>query len=495
MTLSTGKSTAVNFLLGRKMEMTRTPEGHRVVAVTPNEVEVSGIGHSMSRSKTLLPQIVKFSNVIGTQESSPFPNYLFADFPGFNESRGFEFNVANITNLKGFLRSCLSGVRILLLIDRRSIASERGRSVKDTVSLIKSMFSGSIDKIAPGVCVCLTKVTFGNFENERRVIEDQGDFEADLSFFSSQFSKELFELPVSQIQMLDPFSDWRCFLTNSIHKIPPILSPSSYFSPSLSDSDKYHVKILLDHIQSDIHRLLAAHRPSQTLPLCELVQRLTDLGFDVIDDSYRRLQQCVEEGLDRMCKSSLLLVDAHNPIELLRNSVVEKVREIHLSERLQNCFPSSKIASMITDFMICVRDRESNQQQCVDAKISTELSGLLQDLKAYLSFLNGSDPVVQRVCSITEPLLLQLSECSISLRAKAFPLHDLHSNMQIELKNRSKLYCNPIVEPLQSLMNHLNVESGKIILACTGRLSRELKFKSLEKVACSHICLRQFRLR
>jgi hypothetical protein len=72
---------------------------------------------------------------------------------------------------------------------------------------------------------------------------------------------------------------------------------------------------------------------------------------------------------------------------------------------------------MLSDFRNTVRDRESRQQQQVDDTISTEMSGLLHDLKVHLSSLDGSDPIVERLCSITDPLLLELSECSPSLHA------------------------------------------------------------------------------
>jgi hypothetical protein len=109
-----------------------------------------------------------------------------------------------------------------------------------------------------------------------------------------------------------------------------------------------------------------------------------------------------------------------------------------------------------------------------------------------LSSLDESDPVVERLCSITDHLPLQLSECSPLLREKAYPIHDLHSNMQIELKNRRKLYCNPSVEHLEALISRLDFESRKLISACIDRLSRLLKFKSVEKVPSPAKCSAKF---
>jgi hypothetical protein len=487
MKLVTGKSTTVNFLLGRKMEKITTAKGRSVIAVASNDCEISGIGHDTTRSKTLLPQFLNSSNAVASQ-GAPLPNFSFADFPGFNDTRGFEFNVANATNLKSYLQSCRSGVRILLLVDRRSIQLDRGKSIKDIASLINSMFSGSIDKVESSISVCLTRIDFTDTENGRKP-SDEGELNADIQDFCTEFSNHFFQVTASQIQMLDPLSDGReKFLLECVHKLHPIMSPSSYYLPSLSGDDKNHVKKLLDHILRDIKQLLGGDRPSRCFALCDLVKRMTNLGFDIIEDSYKNIQQCVEEGLDRMCKTALVLIDAHDPIQLLRNSIIDKVREILLSDKLQECFPASRIASMLSDFRCSVRDRESRMQQQVDAEIATELTGLLHDLKVYLSSLDESHPVAERLCSITDHLPLQLSECSPSLHEKAFPIHDLHSNMQVELKNRRKLYCNPSVEHLEELIRRLDVESKKLISACIDRLSRLLKFKFLEKVTSHAHC-------
>ena len=488
-----GKSTAVNFLLGRRMEQTRSEEGKRVVVVAPSEREASSIGHSLGASKTLLPQFLNSSNSVASDTFS-LPRLSFADFPGFNDSRGFEFNVANCSNLKSYLRLCSSGIRILLLVDRGSIKSDRGKSIRDSVSLLNSMFSGNIDRIASGCCVCLTKTQFKGESAAARVLdEDEGDLRADIRYFCSEFSKELFEITESSIQSLDPLSDCRDdFILECIYGLPPISSPSSYFSPSLSDADKFQVQQLLERIQLDIEKLINGDRPSQPsqmFALCDLAKRFTDLGFEVIDHSYRKIQKCVEEGLDRMCKTALLLIDAHDPTQLLRNSVIDTVHGILLSVNLQDCFPDSRIAFILSNFRTDVHSRETRQQQQVDSAISAELSVLLQDLKSFLSCIDGNDPVAERACSITDPLVFNLSQCSPAFHSKAFPIHDLLTNMQIELKNRGILYCNPHVEHLRELSTHLLFESKQIISSFVEKMSRAFILNSLEKVSfCATSC-------
>lgn len=483
MILFSGKSTAVNFLLGRKMDQTRSEEGRRVVVVASSESEVSSIGHSSGTSKTLLPQFLNSANSIASP-GPPLPKFSFADFPGFNDSRGFEFNVANCTNLKSYLRLCSSGIRILFLVDRCSIKSDRGKSIRDSVCLLNSMFSGNIDRIQFGVCVCLTKIQFKESAvTGREYDEDVGDLRADIRFFCSEFSKELFELTADQIKYLDPLSDFRDdFINECICELTPIMCPASFFSPSLSDSDKYQVQQLLERIQLDIEMLIKGDRPSEAFVLCDLAKRFTDLGFEVIDHSYKRIQKCVEEGLERMCKSTLLLIDAHDPIQLLRNSVIDTVREILQSAILQDCFPDSRIAALLSDFKTNVQEREIRQQQQVDDSVSSELSGLLQDFKSFLSCIDAHDPVAELACSITDPSVLNLSKCSPSFHSKAFPIHDLMSNIQIELKNRCVLYCNPSLERLQELSTRLDFDSKRIILSFVENMSRVLRTISLEKV-------------
>ena len=106
-----GKSTALNALLGCRMQRVKSNEVYRtkikksVIIVHPESTkrEIMNIGHG-GISRAFLPQIV---------EVPGHPNSAYCECPGFFDNRGPEISIANAINNRKLLQQA-SGVNVVL---------------------------------------------------------------------------------------------------------------------------------------------------------------------------------------------------------------------------------------------------------------------------------------------------------------------------------------------------------------------------------------------
>lgn len=124
----TGKSTAVNHLLGIPMRYI-SAKGGGTIQVADGHKEVAKIGHSKTQSQTLYAEVHEHS-------SSPF---VFADCGGFFDTRGVTSDLSVVTSLKLTLESAKS-IKLVLCFDSHLIGSDRGIHLSHSLALsLKSL--------------------------------------------------------------------------------------------------------------------------------------------------------------------------------------------------------------------------------------------------------------------------------------------------------------------------------------------------------------------
>jgi energy-coupling factor transporter ATP-binding protein EcfA2 len=133
----TGKSTAVNYLLGCEMKSALDEFGEEIIVVAPESIrpEVMPIGHG-DQSHTFMPQIV------------PDPDnndQTYCDCPGFSDNRGAEINIANAINTRRVLQQA-RGVKAVFLASYSGLSNDRGASRRAMESMCLQMF-GSADNL------------------------------------------------------------------------------------------------------------------------------------------------------------------------------------------------------------------------------------------------------------------------------------------------------------------------------------------------------------
>lgn len=137
----TGKSTAVNHLLGIPMQFI---DG--VVKVANGEQEIAKIGHHAANSETLLTQIYEKANV-------PF---ILADCGGYFDTRGTSNDVAVVTSLKLSLESAQS-VKLVLCFDANLLSTNRGTLFYESLKLTLETLLKNYKEHGNSVVMMLTK--------------------------------------------------------------------------------------------------------------------------------------------------------------------------------------------------------------------------------------------------------------------------------------------------------------------------------------------------
>jgi hypothetical protein len=154
-----GKSTALNALLGCQMKAVRPrelglPGTGRVFIVDPESPreEVLPIGHHVRQSQTFLPQIV---------QTPDEPNSAYCDCPGFSDTRGAEINIANAINIRKILQQA-TGVKAVFLAEYTDFIDGRGSSIRNMEAMCKKMFGGAdnLRRYQNSVLLGITKAPF-----------------------------------------------------------------------------------------------------------------------------------------------------------------------------------------------------------------------------------------------------------------------------------------------------------------------------------------------
>lgn len=141
----TGKSTAVNQLMGKKMEYVR-----RKIQVAAGEEEIAKIGHRTATSETRYAHVYE-------QEGCQF---VFADCGGFYDTRGISTDIAVITSLKLTLENSNS-VKLVLCFDSGVITADRGIHFAQSVNLALGTLLKDYKKNANSILLMFTKPTPG----------------------------------------------------------------------------------------------------------------------------------------------------------------------------------------------------------------------------------------------------------------------------------------------------------------------------------------------
>lgn len=145
----TGKSTAVNQFLNRKMCFVRHQvTGKGTIQVAEGEEEVAKIGHRAGTSETRYAHIY---------EKEGFP-LIFADCGGFFDTRGITTDIAVVSSVKLTLENAKS-VRLVLCFDSSVITCDRAIHFSQSVNLALGTLLRDYQKHPESVLLMFTKPT------------------------------------------------------------------------------------------------------------------------------------------------------------------------------------------------------------------------------------------------------------------------------------------------------------------------------------------------
>mmetsp|Transcript_14154 Transcript_14154/g.20295 ORF Transcript_14154/g.20295 Transcript_14154/m.20295 type:complete len:586 (-) Transcript_14154:4283-6040(-) len=520
-----GKSTTVNYLLGLQMMETKLDDGEIVVEVESREKELTSIGHSAMNSMTMLPQLVSsmtFQKVLvkpkvtlkttldtfihgavaffgfgssskvqsnkshkhtckgsdARKSNSPTSQeFCYSDFPGFHDSRGAEFNIANAVNLKNFFIAT-KNVRILFLFDRTSIRPNRGKLVRENVALLNDMFAGKTEQLLPSILVAITKV-----ESDLR--EDK--LAADIVLLCQHFSSCGFTLLPQNVGVIDPLETRAKYnrknIIDKLRSLRPISSPSNLFHTTLSDTDDKLLSRVLEKMLITISWLLEDHKYAEISENCSKLKSLFALGLPVTSEYYYRTKELIEARLESFCSGIFSILLGQNPGKLLERNIVNDVKLLDQAFMLDECFENSRVDDIMSKFYQNVQAIETGKQDLIDEDIKSELEACIQSLQSALEKVDEEDPCVKQLCCISnfQPL------CTVAdflgpLKKYADPLLYLfHTKIPKEIKDRSLTYCFPKVKELDNLHLHYTKKCNEVIIAHVLRLQNALQYKEFLK--------------
>ena len=262
-----GKSTFVNFLAGCVMELISrgdagvggdddedivrvkpgSPHPFRALAVDPY---VMAIGHS-DESATFLPNVVY----------DPVNILTYCDCPGFVDNRGFEINIANAVNIK---RTIAAGTSVRVLILLKYFESDKGRSVKELIKILRDLFGGDVRRLvnaAPAILLGVNKVPLKQGRRETLVELSNVVKKVTNPSSLSEEEAELVQMLSPRMFVCDPLGKgnetWltREQLRDRIKALEPITDPSAIFSTVLTTEDEQALHHIVDEMTK---RVIAA---------------------------------------------------------------------------------------------------------------------------------------------------------------------------------------------------------------------------------------------
>lgn len=143
----TGKSTAVNHLLGVKLKVVRAARGCVIQAAQDGE-EIARIGHRVGTSETRYAYVYE-------KAGSPL---TFADCGGFFDTRGVSTDIAVVTSLKLTLENAQS-VKLVLCFDSTIIKTDRAIHFSQAVHLVLGTLLKNYKEHQDSVLILFTKPT------------------------------------------------------------------------------------------------------------------------------------------------------------------------------------------------------------------------------------------------------------------------------------------------------------------------------------------------
>ena len=273
-----GKSAFINMLHGCTFGL--TDQSKMAVAADSAVSELMRIGHS-NKSETFAPQVEAATAAFGD-------GYAFADCPGFLDNRGFEINVANAVNVKQAVARAAS-VRVVVIINYYSLLADRGKGVKDLLTILSGLFGTGEEVIQHSRSVLLaisqapvshaeTGAPLGLGDHREKLLDPSGlDDDARRLLGTLGENVGIFHL----LGRGDATWLTRDAIIERIKRLAPITAPASLFQTAIDEADKESLRMLVAGLAEQVRQTMHAgdyHAAADLVnDLFEL--RLVDTGF------------------------------------------------------------------------------------------------------------------------------------------------------------------------------------------------------------------------
>jgi energy-coupling factor transporter ATP-binding protein EcfA2 len=184
-----GKSTFVNYLVGKKMREEKVPKSLGMGFVCDDPV--MEIGHGFE-SLTSFPESC----------SDPSTNLTYCDCPGFLDNRGVVFDITNMYAVTRMAQLSTRVKGIVIIFNYHTLESDRARGLQDTISLLHTIFGPGSSAHADSAVLLITRVPPQITLQELRVF--MGEAVESGQFTSSPTEYRLFQQLAATCEFYDP---------------------------------------------------------------------------------------------------------------------------------------------------------------------------------------------------------------------------------------------------------------------------------------------------
>lgn len=147
-----GKSTFVNYLVGKKMREERVPNSLNKGFVCDDPV--MEIGHGFE-SKTTFPESC----------SDASSNLTFCDCPGFMDNRGVVFDITNMYAITKMAQLSRSVKGIVIIFNYHALEADRAKGLQATISLLHTIFGSHAAEHAKSALLLVTRVPQSSYSS------------------------------------------------------------------------------------------------------------------------------------------------------------------------------------------------------------------------------------------------------------------------------------------------------------------------------------------
>eukprot|EP01040_Poterioochromonas_malhamensis_P013525 gene13525-14874_t len=223
-----GKSTFLNYLIGKKMIEAKFPGSMKKVFQCEDPVFEIGFGFE---SKTHFPQVYY----------DPESDLTYCDCPGFNDNRGVEFDVSNMYAIARLCHSARSIKGVVILINYFSLETDRAKGLRETLDILRKVFYDKLDECLGSVQIVVTR--------------EKGEVDlSDLRDFLSEGASSL-DLPNSLATNAEFYDPLDRYLEKPLSRMPRAGMIAKL--KSFNGIDKEHVSVALSNDSKLIlHRML-----------------------------------------------------------------------------------------------------------------------------------------------------------------------------------------------------------------------------------------------
>ncbi len=285
-----GKSTLVNYLEGCEMYEAIGELGSTVQAKNP----IARIGDEFS------------SETFGVH-AYPGRSFTYCDCPGFLESRGTGYDIANALSIQNVATNSLAVLGIVVVLNYNSLITDKGAGLRQTAENLRLMLKNNIDEHLNSILLIITRAP------ANRTVEM-------IKSNIKKFNNPLINALLDKAILYDPLTqesniyDSREAILQKISCLSPVDNPTSIFHYSLSSDSILAIDKLKQGILDIIQTNLASNDFSEVARMVTVLSTVNKLKL--AEQEYLVALNLIQGRINSLKEQAISYIEAEQYIQL-----------------------------------------------------------------------------------------------------------------------------------------------------------------------------------